>query len=47
MPWEAKRQVQPPTAEPVEAVVALLPSRYRLPVLDATGMRVGKLEALT
>jgi integrase len=41
--------VQPPTAEHVAAVVRLLPARYRLPVLvlDATGMRVGELEALT
>jgi integrase len=33
----------------VEAVARLLPSRYRLPllVLDATGMRVGELEALS
>jgi integrase len=37
------------TAEHVEAVVRLLPSRYRLPalLLDATGMRIGELEALT
>jgi integrase len=49
MPREAKRIVDPPTAEHVAAVVKLLPSRYRLPVLvlDATGMRVGELEALT
>jgi integrase len=49
LPREERRQVQPPTAEHVEAVVALVPSRYRLPVLvlDATGMRVGELEALT
>jgi integrase len=49
MPREERRQVEPPTAEHVEAVVRLLPHRYRLPalVLDATGMRVGELEALT
>jgi integrase len=49
LPREAKRIVQPPTAEHVAAVVRLLPSRYRLPalVLDDTGMRVGELEALT
>jgi integrase len=49
MPREEKRQVQPPTADHVEAVIRLLPSRYRLAtaVLDATGMRVGELEALT
>jgi integrase len=49
LPREAKRIVDPPTAEHVAAVVRLLPARYRLPVLvlDATGMRVGELEALT
>jgi integrase len=49
LPREGRRHVQPPTADHVEAVVRLLPSRYRLPalVLDATGMRVGELEALT
>jgi integrase len=49
MPREEKRHVEPPTADHVEAVVRLLPARYRLPalVLDATGMRVGELEALT
>jgi integrase len=48
LPREERRQVEPPSAEQVEAVVRLLPSRYRLPllVLDATGMRVGELEAL-
>lgn len=49
LPREERRQVQPPTADHVEAVVRLLPARYRLAtlVLDATGMRVGELEALT
>jgi integrase len=49
LPREERRHVQPPTAEHVEAVVRLLPKRYRLPalVLDATGMRIGELEALT
>jgi integrase len=49
LPREERRQLEPPTAEHVEAVVRLLPSRYRLPtlVLDATGMRTGELEALT
>jgi integrase len=49
LPREERRQLEPPTAEHVEAVVRLLPSRYRLPtlVLDATGMRIGELEALT
>jgi integrase len=48
LPREERRQVEPPSAEHVEAVVRLLPSRYRLPllVLDATGMRVGELETL-
>jgi integrase len=49
LPREERRQVQPPTAEHVEAVVRLLPTRYRLPalILDATGMRIGELAALT
>jgi integrase len=49
MPREARRHVEPPLSEHVEAVVRLLPTRYRLPalVLDATGMRVGELEGLT
>jgi hypothetical protein len=39
MPREERRHVEPPTATHVEAVVGLLPSRYRLAtlVLDATG----------
>jgi integrase len=49
LPREERRHLEPPTAEHVEAVVRLLPSRYRLPtlILDATGMRVGELEQLT
>ncbi len=49
LPREERRHVQPPTADHVEAVVRLLPTRYRLPavILDATGMRIGELEALT
>jgi len=49
LPREERRHVQPPTGDHVEAVVRLLPGRYRLPalVLDATGMRVGELERLT
>jgi integrase len=49
LPREELRHVQPPTAAHVEAVVQLLPTRYQLPalVLDASGMRVGELEALT
>jgi integrase len=49
MPREERRELNPPTAAHVEAVVRLLPTRYRLPalVLDATGMRIGELERLT
>jgi integrase len=49
LPREERRELAPPTAEHVLAVHALLPAAYRLPllVLDATGMRVGELEALT
>jgi integrase len=49
LPREERRELHPPTAEHVEAVVRLLPSRYRLSalVLDATGMRIGELEGLT
>jgi integrase len=49
LPREQRRELNPPTAEHVEAIVHLLPTRYRLPalVLDATGMRIGELEALT
>ncbi len=48
MPREERKHIVAPTASHVEAAVHLLPSRYRLPalVLDATGMRVGELEAL-
>ena len=49
LPREEPRHVEPPTAEHVEDVVRLLPTRYRLPalVLDATGMRIGELERLS
>jgi integrase len=49
MPREERRIVEPPTAAHVGAVVRLLPAHYRLAVLvlDATGMRVGELDALT
>lgn len=49
LPRETRAEIQPPTAEHVLVVHRLLPARYRLPllVLDATGMRVGELEALT
>ncbi len=49
LPREDRAEIQPPTGEHVLAVHRILPARYRLPllVLDATGMRVGELEALT
>lgn len=49
LPREVRDEPKPPTAEQVLAVHHLLAPAYRLPllVLDATGMRVGKLEALT
>lgn len=49
LPRDQRPEIAPPTAEHVLAVHRLLPSRYRLPllVLDATGMRLGELEALT
>ena len=49
LPYETRREFNPPTAEHVLAVYRLLPPRYRLPllVLDSTGMRVGELEQLT
>jgi integrase len=49
LPREEKAEINPPTAAHVEAVYRLLAPAYRLPllVLDATGMRVGELEALT
>jgi integrase len=49
LPREERRELHPPTAEHVEAVVRLLPRQYCLPalLLDASGMRIGELEALT
>jgi integrase len=49
LPREERAELNPPTGEHIRTVHALLPARYRLPllVLDATGMRVGELEALT
>jgi integrase len=49
LPREERRELRPPTAEHVEAVVRLLPPQYRLPalILDSSGMRIGELEALT
>jgi integrase len=48
LPREERVEIQPPTAEHVEAVHALLAPAHRLPllVLDATGMRIGELEQL-
>jgi integrase len=49
LPRETREEPKPPTAEQVVEVHRLLAPAYRLPllVLDATGMRVGELEALT
>lgn len=49
LPREERAEIAPPTAAQLEAVVSVLPSRYRLPalVLDGTGMRVGELERLS
>ncbi len=49
LPREERAEIAPPTAEHVEAVYRLLASAYKLPLLllDATGMRVGELDALT
>lgn len=49
LPREDRAEVNPPTAAHVQAVHRLLSSDYKLVtvVLDATGMRVGELEALT
>jgi integrase len=48
LPREQRTEIKPPTAAHVEAVLHVLPQRYRLPllVLDATGMRLGELEQL-
>lgn len=45
LPRQKRTTISPPETEHVEAVVRLLPARYRLPVLalDATGMRIGEL----
>ena len=49
LPREARDEPKPPTAQQVLAVHHILAPAYRLPllVLDATGMRVGELQALT
>lgn len=45
---QEREEPTPPTADQIEAVVPLMPRRYALAVLvlDATGMRIGELEAL-
>jgi integrase len=49
LPADERAEVEPPTASHVEAVFRVVAPALRLPllVLDATGMRVGELEALT
>jgi integrase len=49
LPREDRAEVNPPTASHVLSVHRLLPRVLRLPLLtlDATGMRVGELAALT
>jgi integrase len=49
LPREAREEPKPPSADQVVATHRLLARQYRLPllVLDATGMRVGELEAVT
>jgi len=49
LPERKYEQVNPPTAEHLVSIYGLLRRPYRLPalVLDATGMRVGELQALT
>jgi integrase len=49
LPREDRVEVNPPTAAHVLAVYGILPRGLRLPLLtlDATGMRVGELAALT
>jgi integrase len=48
LPRPDRAEVDPPAADAVRTVFELLPAAYRLPLLalDATGMRVGELEAL-
>src|SRR6185437_3858439 len=45
LPRQKRVTISPPETEHVEAVMRVLPSRYRLPVLalDATGMRIEEL----
>jgi integrase len=47
LPREEREEPTPPSAGQIEAVVRAMPRLYALAVLalDATGMRVGELEA--
>jgi integrase len=49
LPREDRVEINPPTAAHVEAVLHVLPERYRLPliVLEQTGMRLGEVEGLS
>lgn len=49
LPERTTEQVNPPTAAQLEAALPAVAGAYRLPMLflDATGMRVGELEALS
>jgi integrase len=46
LPREEREEVSPPTAEHVEAIYQLMPSRHRLPLLwlDWSGARVGSVD---
>jgi integrase len=48
LPREQHVPVDPPSAQDVEAIIATIPQRWRLPLrtLEQTGMRVGELHAL-
>lgn len=48
LPRRRREEIEPPSAIEVEAIVATVAPRYRLPliVLEATAMRVGELERL-
>ena len=48
LPREDREEVDPPSADAVEAVLSACAPRYRLPLLllDATGLRVSELENL-
>lgn len=49
LPREERREVEPPNAADMTAIIEWAAPKYRLPliVLEATGMRVGELEKLT